>query len=172
MSFRFDPVIQEIEVLLAESAQLAASGPHFIILHRLWERGSNCLPGEEIAGIWLVYRGREFQLRLSLALRLLFDHLARRRWLAQSASQIESAMKADAFYARHGTNVRTSTRQTRRITRSAIKTYIQRIRKALRSAFEEAGVQVDSANVLASRPTEGNEIAYQLRATIAWVHTR
>jgi len=51
--------------------------------------GSDCLPGEEIVAVSLMYRGREYHLQLSLALRMLFDFLARHSRLPQSARQIE-----------------------------------------------------------------------------------
>jgi hypothetical protein len=33
MNGRFDPIIEEVELLVAESARLAATGPHFVVLH-------------------------------------------------------------------------------------------------------------------------------------------
>jgi hypothetical protein len=59
---------------------------------------------------------------------------------------------------------------TRKISRSAIKEYVKRIRRALALAFSEAGLHLDSSRVLVSKTTMGNEVHYQLRARIEWAH--
>jgi len=145
-------------------------GPRFRIVHRFREPGADCLPGEEISLIVLIHRGREYLLPISLALRILFDYLARHRRLPQNAVQIVSGMQADAFYVRHGANAQTGARQTRRFSRSAIKEYVKRLRRLLQVAFREAGLKLDPFAVLVSKPTEGNEVHYRLRATVEWIH--
>ena len=146
----------------------AAGLPGFVILHRLWQSGTICLAGEEVVGVWLEPDGP--QLRLSLALRLVFDHLGKYHWIAQSAAQIEAAMRADPFYARHAANSRTSRKLTRRMTRSGIKVYIARLRDGLQLAFDEAGVGLKADDVLVSERTFGNEVGYKLHAKVRWVH--
>lgn len=170
MNDSFKSVIEEIELLLAESARLAASGPELRILHRFHQTGTDCLPGEEVAGVWIRHRSRDYPLALSLAPRLLLDYLARRRWLPQSASQIEAGMRRDNFSLRHGANARTSRKQTRRISRAAIKEYVKRIRQALRLAFAEAGLNLHPEEVLVSEETTGNEVRYRLKVTTDWMH--
>jgi hypothetical protein len=172
MNDPFDLVTEEVELLLAESAQLASSGPHFLILHRFHRPGAGCAPGEEAAGIWLVFRGRLFPLKLSLALRLFFNYLAVYRWLGQSASQIEAGMKVDRFSLLHGFNARSGRKQTRRTGRSAVRVYVERTREALRLAFQEAGVNLDPSEVMRSESTVANEVQYRLRGTMEWIHTQ
>jgi len=170
MSDRFSPVIEEVDLLVAEIKELATVGPHFKIVHRFREYGTDCRPGEEVAWTILVFRSREYLLRLPLSLLLVFDYLGRNRWLPQSATQIVAGMRTDPFYARHGANVRTDGRQTRKISRSAVKEYVKRIRRALQVGFHEAGLKLDPYAVLVSEPTESNEIRYRLKATIEWIH--
>jgi len=55
---------------------------------------------------------------------------------------------------------------TRRIHRTAVKTYTQRIQTALQFVFDEAGAQLDANEVLISRHTLGNEIGYRLRGSL------
>jgi hypothetical protein len=148
----------------------AAWSPGFVIVHRFWEHGSDCLAGEEIVGVWLDVDGQEVQLRLPLALRLLFDHLGKHRWVAQSATQIEAAMRDDIFYVRHATNSRTSRKLTRRMSRSGIKVYVARIRQALQFAFDEGRVDLKATEVLVSERTVSNEVGYRLRGSVRWVH--
>ena len=155
---------------LIQTGQSPADSPHLLILHRFWKPESDCLMGEEVAAAWFVFSTMAVQLRLPLSLRLLIDFLARHRWLAQSAAQIEMAMKRDPFYARHATNVWPSKRQTRRFSRSVVKTYIARLRYALDQAFAEAGADLKAADIVISKPSVGNEVGYQLKATVKWIH--
>ncbi len=171
MSNRFDAVVKEVELLVAESAQLASEGPHFQIDHGLWTPGTLCQAGEEISAVWLIHRSRRYQLRLPLALRIVFDLMARRRWQFQSALQIERARQSDEFYASHGANAAMSRQQTRKISHSGVKQYVSRIRRALREAFEESGLNLDPSEVLVSEAMQGNAVGYRLKATVIWSHT-
>lgn len=47
---------------------------------------------------------------------------------------------------------------------------MKRIRKAFDFGFREIGLDLDSKRVLVSKSTMGNEIHYQLRAQVEWVH--
>jgi len=164
-------VVDKVELLLAERRQLSAIGPQFRIVHRLRVPGTECMPGEEVFAVALVYRGREFYLPLSRVLLLLFDYLARHRRIAQSSAQIEAGMSADTFYAEHGSNaVALGTRLTRRISRQCVKEYVKRLRRVLAATFDKAGLRIDPEEVLLSQPTGLNQVGYRLRAQIEWVH--
>jgi hypothetical protein len=149
---------------------LCSSGPHFRIEHRFHKPGTDCAPGEEIFAVWLVYRGREYSLRLSLALRILFDYLARHSHLPQSATQIEAGIRADRFYTQHVANVMAHGLFTRSISRSYIRVYIERLQVALQNAFREAGLLMDAHAVLLTQETVMNEVGYRLKASFEWVH--
>lgn len=157
-------LLHYIDLHFAEMAELRSSGPHFRIYHRFRKSGTDCAPGEEIFAVCLVHRGREYPLRLSLALRILFDYLACHSRFPQSAAQIEAGVRADHFSVRHAAAVMGSSAFTRRISRSCIKVYIERLRSALEDAFHEAVLQVDARTVLLSEETVMNEVGYRLRA--------
>lgn len=163
-------IIRASETLLFELRDVRQNGPLFRIVHRFCSAGTNCLPGEEVAAIYVVHRGCDFLIPLSLTLRLLVDYLAKYSRFPQNASQIEACFKADPFYTRHGMNVATTGTLRRRITRSAIKIYIQRIREALACAFLEAKLPLDPRDVLLSQKTVMNEVGYRLRAMYQWIH--
>ena len=164
-------VVEEVDAILAEAAARAGGGPHFQILHQVHEPGAEgCLPGELIAAVWLVHHGRRYQLRLTTATLILFDYFARRRF-GQTATQIEIGIRREPFYARHGAAARTSKPLTRRISHSAVKEYVKRIRLALAAAFAEAGIQYDPQLVLVAEPTSGSEVIYRLLASVEWIHT-
>lgn len=166
----FATVLEGVDLLITERKELRAEGPHFLIVHRLRMPGTHCAPGEEVFAILLVYRGREYQLRLPLSLRLLFDYLTSHSRLAQSAAQIELGMRAGAFYSEHAANAGGRTQLTRRIPRSSIKEYIKRLRRAFALAFREAGLRIDPQSVLIAEHTVSNQVGYRLRATVDLVH--
>ena len=166
----FGPVIAAINLLLAEIRALRSKGPRFKIVHRFRMPGSDCMPGEEILAVSLIHRGREYHLRLSLALRILFDYLARHSRLPQSASQIELGVRADDFYRQHAANGTGRRAVTRNISRSYVRVYADRLHQALHLAFREANLRIDPRNVLIERKTVGNEVGYQMRAGFDWVH--
>ena len=163
-------LMEEIEFVMAERKELSARGPIFRIVHRFRMPGSDCLPGEEIFAVFLVYRGCEYHLRLPLALRILFDYLARHSRVPQSAGQIELGIRADDFYRRHAANGTGRMAVTRGIARSYVRQYAPRLRQALELAFEEANLRIDPRNVLMELKTVGNEVGYQLRANCDWAH--
>jgi hypothetical protein len=170
MSDNLKWLMEEIDFLLAERKELSARGPNFRIVHRFRMPGTDCWPGEEIFAVFLVYRGREYHLRLPLALRILFDYLARHSRVPQSARQIELGVRADDFYRRHAANGTGRRAVTRSMARSFVRQYARRLRLALELAFEGANLRIDSHDVLIEKKTVGNEVGYQLRANVDWVH--
>ncbi len=164
------PIAEGTEVLLTELSGLLQQGPCFRIVHRFHKPGTDCQVGEEIWMICLMQMGRDIHMPLSLALRQVVNYLAETRHVPQSATQIAAGMRRSAFYAKHGMN--SGVPSKRKISRSAIKEYVKRIRRALALSFREAGLHLDPNRVLVSKTTMGNEIHYQLRARIEWVHIR
>jgi hypothetical protein len=161
-------VIAQAEVALLELRELCNNGPQLRIVHRYRRTGTACQPGEEVAAVLLVHRNQEIPVPLSLSLRIVLNFLAEWRRIPQSATQIAVGIHASAFYRKHGLNAGAPLR--RNITRSAVREYIQRIRKALGVAFASASLSIESKNVLVSEITMGNEILYRLRAAIEWIH--
>lgn len=170
MNDKLAPVIDEVMLLFTELKVLQQLGPAFVIRHRFHVQGTDCLPGEEVAQISLIHRGREFPIRLSLALRLLFNYLAEHRRLPQSAKQVQAGISTDAFYTNHGANAKSGKKQTRRFSHVSIKEYVKRLRRVFAVAFLEAGLKLNPNSVLTSEQTEGNSVLYRLRATVEWIH--
>jgi len=163
-------ILEEVDVLVAELRELNENGPHFRILHRFHAPSTDCAPGEEVAGVYLVHRDREYFLRLSLSLRLLFDYLARHTHLPQSATQIEAGIRAERFYTEHATAVTAPLKFTRSIPRSFVRVYMERLKSALADVFQKAGLSMDADRVLVSQDTVMNEVGHRLEATFEWVH--
>jgi len=170
MGDEFISVVQKVDLVIAETAEFAQSGPRFRIVHRFWQPGTLCTPGEEIAAVFLVYHSREYTLRLSQAQRLFFDYLAHHSRYPQSATQIEAGIRSNLFYMKHASRVPLNDKLVRRIPRSAVRVYIPRLRAALADAFKDAGLQIDPCAFVISRKTTTKEVGYQLRATFEWIH--
>ncbi len=130
--------------------------------------GADCTPGEEIFAVSLVHRGHEYHLRLSLALRILVDYLARHSRVPQSARQIELGIRASDFYKRHAANAsgRTVTRHSAII----VKVYVSRLHRAFSVVFRDAAIGIDLGNVLIRQKTAGNQVDIDCRASCNWVH--
>lgn len=118
----------------------------------------------------MLYRGREYQLRLGLSLRILFDFLARYSGLPQNASQISGAIRTHRFYVRHGCCFQPRGEAVRRIPPSAVKVLIQRLRKAIGEALFRAGIPCDPKHILVSTVTVGNQALYVLEAKVTVQH--
>jgi hypothetical protein len=170
MRDELEPVLHKVDLMVEEMTQLAAIGPQFLILHRLWQLETLCKAGEEVATVCLIHRGRLISLRFSLALRMLFDYLARHRHLAQSASQIAVGMTADPFCQLHGANSGAKADLTKRVSRAAVKQQIMRLRVGLSGAFREGGLMLDPTRVIVSETTLTNEVRYRLRVAVSWQH--
>lgn len=164
-------VVDTVDLILGEVRHLRSVGPHFRIVHRFHIPGSNhCLPGEEVFAALLAWRGREYQLRLSPTLLLLFDYLAHHNRIAQSAKQIELGIRADDFYREHAKNANGGLGIVRRIPRSAVREHVKRLHRALAHVFQEAGLLIAPEKVLMVQQTVSNEVGYRLRATFLWTH--
>jgi|HubBroStandDraft_5_1064220.scaffolds.fasta_scaffold23700_3 hypothetical protein len=167
-NYRFTPVIETVSLLQAEISEMESGKLHFCIIHRFRMPGSDCMPGEEILAIFLLYRGREYQLRLSPALLIIADYLLRNGRYAQTATQISTGIHAGGFYAEHGKNGRRQ--RIQRIPRSAIRVYIKRLKLALEMAFGEANLCLDPKNVLLSEESVSNHVLYLWKAIPGVVH--
>jgi hypothetical protein len=170
MNDEFAEVAENVELLLFELRTLRVGRCRFRIAHRFQIRGVDCAPGEEIAAVHLMYRSREFPLRLRGTLILLFDYLARHSHLPQTASQITAGMRADPFYQRHAANAVSYVPQPRKISRSSVKVYIERLRAALAQTLRDAQIPLDPYAVIASEETVSNQVGYRTRATFEWLH--
>lgn len=91
--------------------------------------------------------------------------------IGASAGQIEAGIRANLFYAQHAATAMGVKKFTRRISRSAVKVYIQRIRLAIEDACWQAGLQMGPHTVLVSQETIMNEVGYQIKASFNWIHT-
>jgi hypothetical protein len=169
-------LIREIDYLLAARKEIAAEGPCFRIVHARRVAGNEsspcctgCIPGEEILGVWLVHRGRSYQLAFSRAEAGLVDYLSRRRMM-QTATQIERGIHTDPFHQWQCTRRRKSGGREARYHRTTIRIYVRRVRLALADVFHDSGLSIDPASVMVIQPTFSNEVMYRFTARTECVH--
>lgn len=161
------PVIEAVDLLRTELREINAGRLLFRIMHRFHPAGADdCVPGEEVFAIVLVYRGREHQLRLSPALLLLGDYLLRHSRYAQTATQIATGIHESGF---HGRSAPAGQRR-HRIPRSAIKEYTKRLRRAIALVLVEAQLRIDPRDILLAKESVSNHVLYQWRAAVEVVH--
>jgi hypothetical protein len=64
---------------------------------------------------------------------------------------------------------RCHTSATPRIRRAYMRVYVDRLRRALEKAFDEARLVVDPGEVLVAEETATNEVTYRLHGTVDWL---
>lgn len=171
MRNELEPIIRAIKLLAAEQAELTESGPRFIVVHRFSQPGTLfCTPGEAIAEVVLSHRTKRIPLPLSLRQLLLFDYLARHQCLTQCAAHIATGLNCDPFTRRHGAHCGANARLNKKVSRTAIREQIMRLRAGLRLTFRKAGLSLDPCRVLISEETTTNEVRYRLKASVNWEH--
>jgi hypothetical protein len=164
-------ISHSIDLMRSELAELLVCGPHFAIVHRFWQRETICTSGEAIAEVCLLHRGKIIPIPLSTSLMLLFDYLARHKHLGQGAAQIAAGLSVDPFTRRHGAHAGATASLAKKVSRTAVKQQIMRLRVGLRLAFHNAGISLDPGRVLVSEVTLTNEVRYCLRASVNWQHS-
>ena len=161
-----DRIIEEIEFIEAERRQSRESGPYFRIIHRSERRPDSYYSYQEAVAVFLVCKGRFFQVMLGSVLVKLFDYMARHNRLAQTARQVENGTRADPLF-----RMRRGIRPKNCIPRRYVRVYVDRIRVALGLVFRECGLGIRPDAVLISEETVMNESGYRLRASFQWLHT-
>ena len=81
-----------------------------------------------------------------------------------------AGLSADPFTQQHGAYARATSNLAKRMSRTAVKQQIMRLRAGLQQAFRKAGLSLDPDRVLLSEPTTTNEVRYRLKASVIWEH--
>jgi hypothetical protein len=138
-----NPIVDMLDVLAAEHAELTARGLHFRVVCR------DGHPQEPLAAFFL-YRGKVTSLELSPTLLALFVYMAAWR-VGQSSAQIAEGIRRGQF-------------AKKAPSRSSVKVWIDRLRR--RMADKMVGTGLDSASVVVTARTESNVALYRLDAIV------
>ena len=165
---RLDPLVKEIEFILAERRNLRARGLHLIVSHLDHVPGTICAPGEMIGDISL---GLPIptSLRLSQMSLLLMDCFCRHR-IPLTASCIEQIMISEPFYVDYAANRIGDDRVFAKPDSRTVRVCVSRIRKQMEMIFQELGLTIDPCQILTSEATDSNVTVYRLKATVEIMH--
>ncbi len=164
----YQPLLEEVDFVLAEQRLLSSEGPHFIVKHGYHVPGTFCVPGETVEEVCLWENFSEYPLLLAPTPILLFDCLRRFRRL--TAATVEEIMLNHAFYTDYGLHCSGPKRHISIPRRLTTKVYISRIHEAMARAFREAGLRLDPKRVLLSESIGSNMVTYRLKGQIEVVH--
>jgi hypothetical protein len=166
---QLQPIIEEINYLLAKRRQRLVERPRLIVVHGHHQAVRDCVPGETIEQVCVSVGSRVIPLCLSPTGLMIADVIAQRKPMALTATHIERIIASDPFYLRLGANAVWA--QRKRPTRRSIKVFIQRFRQQLGKALTEAGLAMRPEEVLVSESTDLlNVTAYRVAIPCELVH--
>lgn len=144
--------------------------PKFEVIHDHSEFSGQCLPGEDVIAILIVYRGRRYRIPWGPTHLILVDFLCRRRWIALDAWQIAAKMAEDPFVQQHGMNAPGSHRRPARTSRTAVRQQIKRIRDVLTELISRKGLPFDARAIIRSEGTSTSVTGYRITVDVTWQH--
>lgn len=144
--------------------------PEFEIIHDHAEYPDQCLPGEEIIAILIVYRGKRYRIPWGPTHLILVDFLCRRRWIALDAWQIAAKMADDPFVQQHGMNAMGDHGRPARTSRTAVRQQIKRIRDVLAELIRREGLPLNAADIIRSEVTSTRVTGYRIAVDVGWKH--
>jgi hypothetical protein len=168
--FYYDLAVREIE-------RVTRGQVTFVIVHRYATgvtgmrntRPKWRIPGAEIVSVWLIFRGKPYQLPLGGPHKILFDYLC---WhcagIGQSAAEIEAGLNEQLFYVHHASAAKRRSTVLARSSRTNIRKQAERIRGVMNDLFREEFLPLDPKDILRSEPTSTREVRYSIRANVIW----
>lgn len=166
---RFRDLVEAVDCAIAEQRHLRTRGVHLIISHLYHLPGTNCAPGEIVGDIAL--GGIPVPLSFSLSPRamLIMDCLCRYR-TPLTAQRMAQFLNTDSFYLNQGANGDGGVPLALWFDQRAIRVYMERIQERMAAVFRQFALPIDPRQVIKCTPTESNQTAYSLYATVECVH--
>lgn len=165
----FAQLVEEVDFRLAHRRHLRERGVHLLVTHSHHIPGTLCMSGELIEDIAISWQTQPRSLGLSHVSLLLMDCLCRYR-LPMTALRIEQIMNTDLFYVYYASNWIGRNQSTARPDRKSVRVYVPRIWSRMKKIFRDTELNIDPEEVLLSKTTDSNVVAYQLKATVEIVH--
>ena len=144
--------------------------PRFHIIHDNAESPGQCLPGEEVIAILLVYLGKRYRIPWGPTHLILGDFLCRYRWIALDALQIATKMSNDPFVQQHGMNAAGYHGRPARTSRTSVRQQIKRMREVLAELIREHGLNLNAWDILRSEETSNSTVLYRMALDVNWTH--
>jgi len=144
--------------------------PKLIVIHDNRDLPGECLPGEEVITILLVYLGRRYRIPWGPTHLILADFLCRYRWISLDAWQIAEKMANDPFVQQHGMNASGYHGRPARTSRTSVRQQIKRMREVLAELILEHELNLNAWNVLRSEKTSSATVRYRITLDVTWEH--
>jgi len=144
--------------------------PKLQIVHDHAEFRGQCMPGEEVIAVLLLYRGRRYRIPWGPTHLILADFLCRHRWISLDAWQIAEKMANDQFVQQHGMNASGYHGRPARTSRTSVRQQIKRMRGVLAQLILEHGLNLNAWNILRSEKTSSSTVRYRITLDVTWEH--
>jgi hypothetical protein len=164
----FEVVLYCHEIAMRELRAHRRNLARLVLVHKYAYVPGQCSAGEECAGLWLLWGGKQYQIPLSVTHLLPLDYLCHQR-LGKSAAEIVDGL-AGRFYVHHGSNAPGHIVKPARSSRVAVRKQLQRIREVMADFFAANGIDLDPWAIIRSEPTSTREVKYRVDAVVTWDH--
>jgi len=144
--------------------------PKLQIVHDHAEFPGQCLPGEEVVAVLLLYRGRRYRIPWGPTHLIFADCLCRYRWISLDAWQIAEKMTNDPFVQQHGMNASGYHGRPARTSRTSVRQQVKRMRETLAELLLEHGLNLNAWNILRSEKTSNSIVRYRITLDVTWEH--
>jgi 5-carboxymethyl-2-hydroxymuconate isomerase len=140
------------------------------IIHDYTEFPGECLPGEEVIAIILIYRGRWYWIPWGPTHLIVGNFLARHRWIALDTWQIAAKMQQDPFVLQHGTNAPGHKGRPARTSPAGARQQLKRMRDVLARLIAEEGLDIAVEEIIRTERTSSGTARYRIVADVSWEH--
>jgi len=141
-----------------------------LIVHDYAESAGECLPGEEVIAIILIYRRRWYWVLWGPSHLIVADFLARHRRIGLDAWQIAAKMQQDPFVLQHGMNAPGHKGRPARTSPAGARQQMKRMRDVLAALIAEEGLDITVDDILRTERTSSGTALYRIVADVGWEH--
>jgi hypothetical protein len=141
-----------------------------LIIHDYAEGIDECLPGEEVIAIILVWRGRWYWIPWGPTHLIVGDFLARHRWMGLDAWQISAKMQQDSFVQQHGTNAPGNKGRPARTSPTGARQQMKRMRDVLADLIADKQLDLTVDQIIRTERTSTGTARYRIVADVSWRH--
>jgi hypothetical protein len=141
-----------------------------VIVHDYCDSDDQCLPGEEVVAIILIWRGRSFWIPWGPTHLIVGNFLARHRWIALDSWQIAAKMRDDPFVQQHGMNAPGHKGRPARTSPAGARQQMKRMKDVLAALIVEYGLDISLDDILRTERTSTGTALYRIVADVSWEH--
>lgn len=141
-----------------------------LIVHDYAESSDECLPGEEVIAIILIWRAIRYWVLWGPTHLIVVDFLARHRWIALDSWQIAAKMQLDPFVLQHSTNAPGHKGRPARTGPAGARQQMKRIVDVLAALIAEKRLDLKVEDIIRTEITSSGTARYRIAADVSWTH--